>query len=227
MRPAAWVNCLAVFLLTAAVANCVSTAQAGRVAGAKPPPPPPPSWVVQGEWMASDDEAVKDALQKAQAKVAEYLRSQTPPKEWSPDPTWIQQNLVRDLTANEPAFKELEFLNQHEVPVAGHKAQVETSGFEVVGKKVYRAALRVEMSAVSQQEINKQEEFYQAKRRQERATVRQGVLVRVLAGLVALLAAVACYLRLEDATKGYYTALLRLAAVAFVALVGAGIWLLT
>ena len=58
-------------------------------------------------------------------------------------------------------------------------------------------------------------------------TVLPSLMVRVLAALVALLAAVACYLRLEDATKGYYTTLLRLAAVGFVALVGAGIWLLT
>jgi len=41
-----------------------------------------------------------------------------------------------------------------------------------------------------------------------------------------LLLAVAGYLRLEDATKGYYTRLLRLAAVAFVALVGAGLWMM-
>jgi hypothetical protein len=52
------------------------------------------------------------------------------------------------------------------------------------------------------------------------------LFARVLAGLVALLVVAGGYLRLEEATRGYYTTLLRAAAVAFLALVGAGLWLL-
>jgi hypothetical protein len=41
--------------------------------------------------------------------------------------------------------------------------------------------------------------------------------------MVCLLAVVGAYLRLEEATKGYYTRLLRLAAVVFVLVVIAGL----
>jgi hypothetical protein len=226
MRPTASASFLAVFLMTAAAVNSVSTAQARP---ARPPQAAPPaqlpSWVVVGDWQTTDDDAVKDALDKAKAKVTEYLRSQTPPMEWSPDPVWIQQKLVRDLRDGDELTK-LEFEKNHDVQVAGHAVPVETQEFDKLGE-MRRAALLVEVSQFAQKEIVEQEKTYQVNQRHERASLRQGVLVRVLAGLVALLAAVACYLRLEDATKGYYTTLLRLAAVAFVGLVGAGIWLLT
>ena len=46
---------------------------------------------------------------------------------------------------------------------------------------------------------------------------RLGWLARVVAGLVALLAAVAGYIRLEEWSKGYYTGWLKLAAAVAVA----------
>lgn len=60
--------------------------------------------------------------------------------------------------------------------------------------------------------------------RQLRAESRMLVLAKLLAGFVAFLGTVAGYLRLEEMTKGYYTAWLRLAAIGFVTAVGAGIW---
>jgi len=60
--------------------------------------------------------------------------------------------------------------------------------------------------------------------RRVRSEFRMVVLAKVLAGLVAFLGAFAGYLRLEELTKGYYTAWLRLAAIGFVSAVGAGIW---
>jgi hypothetical protein len=62
------------------------------------------------------------------------------------------------------------------------------------------------------------------KDREARSESRMLSLGRVLVGLVAALGAVAGYLRLEEMTKGYYTAWLRLAALGFVTAVGAGIW---
>jgi len=226
MRPAAWVSFLAVFLLTAAVGNCVATAQA-RPARSATPAEPLPSWVVQGDWMTTDDEALQDALDKAQVKLTEYLRSRTPPMEWPPDRTYIQQRLLNDLPANDA---DLGWKDAHEMIVSGHKVAVESKKIEDRDFNLgimRRAAVRITVTPSIRKEFVDQEQAYQVKQRQERATARQGVLARVLAGLVALLAAVACYLRLEDATKGYYTTLLRLAAVAFVTIVSAGIWLLT
>jgi hypothetical protein len=60
--------------------------------------------------------------------------------------------------------------------------------------------------------------------RRVRSEFRMLVLAKGLAGLVAVLGAVAGYLRLEELTKGYYTAWLRLAAIGFVSAVSAGIW---
>jgi len=232
MRPTAWVSFLAVFLLTAAVASGISTAQA--MAARLPPKPtkaeppsPPPSWVVKGDWSETDDEAVKSALESARAEVTKYLRSQKPPMEWLPDPTWIQQQLLRDFRPDDAELEKLGFKSAREVTIGGRAVQVETRHFDEKLGDLRQAALRIEVSQFARNEIEEQERHYQVKQRQDRASLRQGVLVRILGGMVALLAAVACYLRLEDATKGYYTTLLRLAAVGFVALVGAGIWLLT
>ena len=60
---------------------------------------------------------------------------------------------------------------------------------------------------------------------QDRVLDRHLLLARVLGGAVAVLLVLAGYLRLEDATRGYYTRLLRLAAIALVALAGVGVWL--
>jgi hypothetical protein len=62
--------------------------------------------------------------------------------------------------------------------------------------------------------------------RELRAKERMGLLARILAGLVALLAVVAAYIRLDEWTKGFYTGRLRLAGLAVLALVAAGLkWL--
>ncbi len=62
------------------------------------------------------------------------------------------------------------------------------------------------------------------KDREVRSESRMVLLGKLLAGVVAFLGAIAGYLRLEEMTKGYYTAWLRLAAIGFVSVVGAGIW---
>jgi hypothetical protein len=81
------------------------------------------------------------------------------------------------------------------------------------------AKVKVEITPKSVQELV-------TEARTERMHDRQFLLARLLAGAVAVLLVTAGYLRLEDATRGYYTTLLRLAAVGLVAVVGAGLWLL-
>jgi len=61
--------------------------------------------------------------------------------------------------------------------------------------------------------------------RGERMQDRHAVLLRVLAGAVVLLLVTTGYLRLEEMTRGYATALLRGAAAAIVLLAGVGLWL--
>jgi hypothetical protein len=54
---------------------------------------------------------------------------------------------------------------------------------------------------------------------------RQSVLVRVLIGLVVLLTLVTGYFRLEEATRGFYTGLLRVAVVGILTLTAFGLWI--
>jgi hypothetical protein len=54
---------------------------------------------------------------------------------------------------------------------------------------------------------------------------RQSVLVRVLIGLVVLLTLVTGYFRLEEATRGFYTGLLRVAVVGILTLTMFGLWM--
>ena len=60
--------------------------------------------------------------------------------------------------------------------------------------------------------------------RRLRSVSRMALSGKVLVGFVAFFGAVAGYLRLEELTKGYYTAWLRLAAISFVSAVAAGVW---
>jgi hypothetical protein len=87
------------------------------------------------------------------------------------------------------------------------------AGVEVV--KVVRATLLI---------TRPQLEEMQDRARQEVRQHRQAVLFRVLAGLVVLLLVLGGYLRLEEATRGYYTGLLRITAASLLLLVAAGLW---
>ncbi len=71
-----------------------------------------------------------------------------------------------------------------------------------------------------------QAEELQQVAREQRMQQRQWLGARVLTGLVVLLLVAGGYLRLEEATRGYYTTLLRAVALGVLALVGAGLWLL-
>jgi hypothetical protein len=79
---------------------------------------------------------------------------------------------------------------------------------EPLGKKV--AGLRVEVAPDDLKAILR--------------TQRQWFLARLLALVVAGLTATAAYLRLDEATKGYYTNMLRAASVVLVAGVAVGLW---
>lgn len=80
----------------------------------------------------------------------------------------------------------------------------------------WRVRLTVELTPDALSEIQKLA-------REHRMTDRHRLALRWLMGLVSLLGVVFGYLRLEEATRGYHTTLLRLAALAV--LVGAGLFL--
>jgi hypothetical protein len=84
--------------------------------------------------------------------------------------------------------------------------------------KVKVVTMKLEITADQAREIQKQA-------RQERMVSRHLLLARILGGVVCLLIVVGAYLRLEEATKGYYTRLLRLTAIAILIGIGAGLCL--
>lgn len=86
-------------------------------------------------------------------------------------------------------------------------------------RPVYHAQVRVTLTPAFLADMND-------RGRSLRMGDRHLLVGRVLLGLVTLLLVVIGYLRLEDVTRGYYTRLLRLGAIAILALVGAGLWLL-
>jgi hypothetical protein len=67
---------------------------------------------------------------------------------------------------------------------------------------------------------------FQKEARQQRASGRMIGLGKGLGMLVALLAALGGYFRLEEATKGYYTTWLRLTTVGFIGAAATGLWLI-
>jgi hypothetical protein len=87
------------------------------------------------------------------------------------------------------------------------------------GEEVQEAHARVELT-------RNYREGLQRMVLQQHTRQRQWLMARVLAGAVALLLVCAGYLRLEEATRGYYTRLLRLVAFGALTGVGVGLWLL-
>jgi hypothetical protein len=63
----------------------------------------------------------------------------------------------------------------------------------------------------------------QKQAQQQRMKSRQGLSLLGLIGLVSLIGIVGGYLWLEEATKGYYTRLLRLAAIGLLIVIGLGL----
>jgi hypothetical protein len=106
---------------------------------------------------------------------------------WIPSPEYLREkNLVK---FDEPTEEEFE--------KAGDFAK---------DRRMKVVKMHLEISADQARDIQKQA-------RQERMGSRHLLLARILGGLVCLLIVVGGYLRLEEATKGYYTRLLRLAGI--------------
>jgi hypothetical protein len=117
---------------------------------------------------------------------------------WTPPPEFLREKGMVQFVG-EPNEKEFEVVKDF---VEGGKTQVVTMQLEITSDQ-YREFLK--------------------QARQEHMTSRHLLLARVLGGVVCLLIVVGGYLRLEEATKGYYTRLLRLAAITFLILAGVGL----
>ena len=121
------------------------------------------------------------------------------------------------LTEQEPSFQWLpspEYVRDR--LVKSRKNQTPEPRPEPVGV-IYPVTLHVELDHSDQREMLEKD-------RDERILTRQKAIGKWLVVFVAFLTAITGYLRLDEATKGYYTGLLRLAAVTLIGGVSAGLW---
>jgi hypothetical protein len=203
MRPCHWLGLAALCLLALSLRTSADRARAQSppgVAGA--PRAQNPTWEVKRYGETADD-ARDLAFAAACDEVASYFRHYVPALgDWAPtQQTLLDKNVLSLIDA--PQLKQIE------------KPQPDRPE----GRSAFEARVKVEITPRSLEEMSKEA-------RQDRMGDRQALLARLLAGAVALLLVTTGYLRLEDATRGYYTTLLRLAAAGVVALVGAGLWFL-
>ena len=147
-------------------------------------------------WGKTVQDGNEVALDRAREEVEDYLARQSPPVHWKPSRDWVDKNLVK---TRHPEPKD-----HDEEPLLGQ-------GYDVT--------LKVEVGPKQYREILEND-------REQRVQQRALLLARILAGVVALLVAVVGYLRLDEATKGYYTLWLRLGALGLVGGVAAALLLL-
>lgn len=112
---------------------------------------------------------------------------------WSPDPQYLRNEKM--VRFNEAEDKE------YEDPLLGT--------FKVV-------KMQLDITANQARELQKQAQ-------QQRMKQRQKLSLLVVLGVASLLGVVGGYLRLEEATKGYYTRLLRIAALGILLVLIAGL----
>jgi hypothetical protein len=162
-------------------------------------------WVERVEGRAdSRDLAEGVALVRAEQKLTEYLQNNAPGVQ-PPSTDYIRDNLVK-----ERKYEDLDSADDPEE-----------------GKGKYGIVLDLRMDDKDYKDLLAHDRHLKEQERQGRVRERMLGLGKILAGLVALLAAVSGYFRLEEATKGYYTAWLRLGAIGFLGVVGLGIWLVS
>jgi hypothetical protein len=166
---------------------------------------------VGGPWTAegsakTDFDAEQYALEDAARVVGTYLTQSAPDVEWRPDVAFLRGSGIVQLPG------EVRELN---LPKSGRAFEVR---LRVCVLPEHLRKIR-EADATHRAEREKADRLERVERRQRGAAV--GLAAVVLGMLV-----VAGYLRLEEATRGYSTGLLRAAAVVALVLLGAGAWAL-
>jgi hypothetical protein len=149
---------------------------------------PPDTRLITGQLSATGGRAVADAMIQLRQKLAEWLSPEVPPSWKTPEP-------LVDRMIHKTQIKEVE---------KDYGTEVEKDYGKV---KVYEATLQARFTPEVRAEIV---ETYQHELVSERLTVLAGVIGFILACLAAL----AGYIRADEATRGYYTSWLRAIAAA-------------
>jgi hypothetical protein len=159
--------------------------------------PPGPKDVVIKEEFQGIGLTPKDAEAHALERACDWLAANTN-LGWTPTPEFLREKgMVRFV--GEPSEQAFEV----------------AKGFAKDGK-MKTVTMQLEITAGQAREIQKQAQHQRMKERQKLSLL-------VVLGMVCLLGVVGGYLRLEEATKGYYTRWLRLAAVGVLLVIVAGL----
>jgi hypothetical protein len=199
MRRSLYSSLLALALIAAARTPAQADGRAGdpvKPAGQGPNP----SWVEVG-YGETPAGAQQMALNVAAESAVHFLREHHPHLGWIPSQAFLRE---RGIVRPEGEVEEKTIRDQ----------------------KVQVAHARVEITEQSLREIRDRAREERKAQRQQLKVQRHGATGKALGGVVALLVVIAGYLRLEEATRGYYTRLLRATALALLLLVGAGLFLL-
>jgi hypothetical protein len=145
-------------------------------------------------------DALEKVLSNADDRLRLYLREQRPNSDWS-------KKQLREVV--------LKMWNPTKSQ-ADTELTEEERREQLDGKQFWVMEGELLLTAPIKEEISRKLRFEEAKRRQWWVT--KGLL-----GVLALLATVGIYYRLDDRTKGYYTNMLRLGALAILGLAGYGI----
>ena len=144
-------------------------------------------------------DAEQDGMERVQRRVADYLARQRPDLGWEPAAADLRRLGVARV-AGDPEEKVMD------PPVGGER-------------KLLVVKVRGELNATQLKEIEE-------RGRTSRVQHRQGAAFRILGGVVAVLLATLGCLRLEEATRGYFSRVFRAVAVVAVMVVAAGLLLL-
>jgi hypothetical protein len=183
-------------------------------------------WLPKADPLGSQDAAQDDALEKARDQVIRFLRDQKLGGEWKPNVTFVRDRLLADLRKDEVVGKDTkgelqEFLIGDRFRAVEETRTVDDQGQE---KETRRVWVKVAINPENWKQIQNENRLAEDQKRVKLMRSRMVLLVKFLAGIVALLATVCGYLRLDEWSKGYYTKWLKLAAVGCVGVVTVLLW---
>jgi hypothetical protein len=148
---------------------------------------------IKGELSISRDRALRNAREQFEHLVSDWLSRDRVPGDWK-----APRSLINRL-----------ILASHVEPVVRDNLDIELDEYPVW----YEGAYRLDFSQARKAEIL-------AAYGRDVAQDRMKVIAGIIAFVLACLAALAAYIRADEATKGYYTNKLRLAAAAAVGAAG-------
>jgi hypothetical protein len=169
-----------------------------------PPPQKGLSWIIKG-WGRTQAEADADAVQRATAFLADFIHQQKPPLAVTPSPAYVRTHLMYG-----PSQRKEELDQEIERGQEAIKMQCWTMTL-AVSPQDYAALVQVDRQA----------------RLQHHRSERMILLAKVVVGVLALLAAVLGYLRMEQWAKRRCTRRLRVAVAAVLVAVVVGLLFLS